>query len=108
MPEITIDDFKRLDLRIGRITAAEEISGADKLYRLTVDIGDEIRTLVAGIREHYSIDDLTGRQIIVVANLKPAKIRGIESKGMLLAADDGKILSVLAPDQDVEIGARVS
>lgn len=105
---ITIDEFKKIDLRIGEVTSCEKIEGADRLLKLTVDLGNETRQLVAGIAAHYSPDELVGKQIVVVANLKPAVIRGIESQGMLLAVNDGQTLGVLTPERRVQNGSRVS
>jgi len=87
MEEITFDEFKRMDLRVGQILKAEKVEGTQKLVKFEVDIGTEKRQMVAGVAEAYSPEALIGKRIIVVANLKPARIRGIESQGMLLAAD---------------------
>ncbi len=106
--EITIDEFKRLDIRIGEITAAERVPGTDKLVKLTVDIGDDVRTLVAGIATHYQAADLVGRRIVVLANLQPRKVRGVESRGMLLAATWGDDVAILSPDGAAPKGARIS
>lgn len=104
---ITIDEFKRVQIRVATIRAAEPIPKSDKLYKLTVDLGDETRTLVAGIAETYSPESLVGRQIVVVVNLQPATIRGVVSEGMLLAADvEGKAV-LLAPDREVPNGSIV-
>ncbi|MFQ6117855.1 MAG: methionine--tRNA ligase subunit beta [Candidatus Bipolaricaulia bacterium] len=105
---ITIDQFKEIDLRVATVTAAEPVPGADKLLRLEIDLGEERRQLVAGIAEQYRPDDLIGRQIVVVANLKPAVIRGVESQGMLLAAVWGEDLSLVTVDREAPNGARVS
>ncbi|MCY4487490.1 MAG: methionine--tRNA ligase subunit beta [Deltaproteobacteria bacterium] len=105
---ITIDDFRNLDLRIGTVTSAEPHPNADRLMVLKVDLGSEERQLVAGIRGHYSAEDLTGRQLVVVANLKPAKLRGIESQGMILAASADDQLVILTPEQPIKPGAKVS
>lgn len=86
--EVTIDEFARIDLRTAKILEAEPVEGANKLLRMKVDIGTETRTIVAGIAKRYAPADLLGRTIIVVANLKPAKLRGVVSQGMLLAASD--------------------
>jgi methionyl-tRNA synthetase len=88
--EITIDDFAKLDLRTAIVTAAEKVEKTDKLLKLSVDLGSEQRTIVSGISQYYSPEDMVGRTVIVIANLKPAKIRGIESHGMLLAASDAE------------------
>lgn len=106
--EITIDEFKRLDIRVGEVTAAERVAGTDKLVKLTVDIGDEVRTLVAGIATRYQAADLIGRRIVVLANLQPRKLRGVESRGMLLAATWGDDVAILGVDGAAPKGARVS
>jgi methionyl-tRNA synthetase len=108
MQEITIDEFKRLDIRVGQITAAERVPGTDKLVKLTVDIGDDVRTLVAGIATHYQAADLVGRRIVVLANLQPRKVRGVESRGMLLAATWGDDVGILSVDGAAPTGARIS
>lgn len=90
LPEISIEDFGRLDLRTAVVTAAEKVEKTEKLLKLTVDLGGEQRTIVSGIAQHYTPENMLGRTVIVIANLKPAKIRGIESHGMLLAASDAE------------------
>jgi methionyl-tRNA synthetase len=104
---ISFKEFQKLKLRIARIEAAERVEGADRLLRLQISLGDEKRQLVAGIAEHYETETLIGRQIVVVANLEPATIRGVESQGMLLAASDDQGLALLAPDGDIADGAEV-
>ena len=103
---ISFTDFQKLDLRIGVIMAAEEIPGSKKLLKLTVDMGEE-RTVVAGIKEHYRKETLPGMQVLVVANLEPAKLMGIESQGMLLAAGDNNGLHLMTPDSETTLGAKV-
>ncbi|GAB4305198.1 MAG: hypothetical protein Kow0097_03240 [Candidatus Bipolaricaulota bacterium] len=103
---ISIDEFQRLDLRVGRILAADEVPGTDKLLALKLDLGDHQAQAVAGIRRHYPPADLVGRLVAVVANLKPATIRGIRSECMILAASDGT-LCLLTPDREVEPGTRI-
>ena len=107
-PIITIDDLMKVQLRIGEVLAAEPVPNASKLLRLTVQLGgDDTRTILAGVAEYYQPEALVGRQVVVVANLAPRKMRGIESQGMLLAADiDGKAV-LLQPDSPVEPGAKV-
>ena len=105
---ITIDDFMKTQFRVGRVLEAEPIEGSDKLLKLQIVIGEERRQIVAGIRATYSPEDLIGRQVVVVVNLKPAKLRGVESQGMLLAANDaegGAIL--LQPDKEAPEGTTV-
>jgi methionyl-tRNA synthetase len=95
-PEIQYDDFAKLDLRIGTITAAEKVAKADKLLKLAVDLGSETRTIVSGIAQHFTPESLVQKQVIVVANLAPRKMRGIESQGMILTAEqpDGSLILV--------------
>jgi methionyl-tRNA synthetase len=107
--KITIDDFMKVELRVGQVKAAEKVKGADKLLRLEVDIGTEVRQLVAGIALAYKPEDLIGRKVVIVANLQPRKLRGLESNGMIVAAsvgEDGK--PVLAGFlEDVPVGAKL-
>jgi methionyl-tRNA synthetase len=106
--EITIDDFLRVELRVGTIRSAEPHPNADRLVVLSVDVGEgQERPLVAGIRASYTPESLVGRQVVVVANLKPVKLRGIESRGMILAASDDSGIHVLAPDAPTTPGSRV-
>lgn len=110
MDNITFEEFKKLDLRVGEIKSAEEIAGADKLYKIKVDIGGEERELVAGIKKFYEISSLVGKKIAVLANLEPRVIRGVTSLGMLLAAsnEDKSSLSLLVLDTDLPPGSRIS
>ena len=106
--EIQYDDFARLDLRIGTITSAVKVEKADKLLKLQVNLGTEERTIVSGIAQHFSPESLVNRQVIVVANLAPRKMRGIESQGMILTAEqpDGKLILV-NPDEAASNGSEV-
>jgi methionyl-tRNA synthetase len=104
---IEMSEFSRLDLRIGKIERAERIKGSKKLLRLEVDIRSETRQLVAGIAEDYKPEDLVGRLVAVVVNLKPAKLMGVESRGMILAVDVGGKPILLQPDKEVPAGSRV-
>lgn len=104
---LSIEDFLRVDLRVARVVEAERIEGADKLLRLRVDLGTETRQIVAGIAKAYAPESLVGKRIVVVANLKPAKLRGVESQGMLLAADLGGRPIVATFEEDVPPGTRV-
>ena len=107
---ITIDDFSKVDLRAGEIKSAERIEGATRLLKLTVDIGAEVRQVLAGIAEHYQPEDLVGMKVVVVANLKPRKMRGLESQGMVVAAsvgEEGKPVLVTL-NQDVPNGSKLS
>ncbi|MDA8227371.1 MAG: methionine--tRNA ligase [Desulfitobacterium hafniense] len=105
--EITIDDFAKLDLRVVKVLKAEKVEKADKLLKLEVELAGEIRTVVSGIAQYYSPEELVGKSVVLVANLKPAKLRGITSQGMILAASHGEILEVLTVDKDISAGARV-
>lgn len=100
-PEITIDDFAKIDLRAGTILSAEKVEKADKLLKLEIDLGFEKRTVVSGIAEHYKPEDIVGKRVTLVANLAPRKMRGIESKGMILMAqnDEGKLIFVAPLDE---------
>ncbi len=113
MPEgiVNFDDWSKVDLRVAQIKKVEEIEGADKLWKLTLDVGEEIgeRVVCAGIKEHYSEDELTGKKIIVFVNLAPRMMRGVESQGMILAAvseDEGEVV-LLSPEKDIEVGSKV-
>lgn len=108
MGQITIEEFKRVELRVAEVFEAKRVPGTDKLLELRIKVGAETRTLVAGIADEYAPEKLIGRKIVVVANLQPRKLRGIESQGMLLAASDGDRAVLLAPDRDVPSGAPVS
>jgi methionyl-tRNA synthetase len=103
---IDFETFQKMDLRIGSIKAAEAIPKSNKLVKLTVDIGEE-RTVVAGIARHYAPEDLNGKQVVVVANLKPVKLMGVESRGMVLAAEDDSGVHVLMPDAVMVPGSKV-
>lgn len=105
---ITIDEFARLDLRVAEVISAKPVEGATRLLLLEVDLGDERRTLVAGIAEHRQPEEIVGKKIVVVANLQPAVIRGITSNGMLLAAQSPEgTLAVVTVDHPVANGSRV-
>jgi methionyl-tRNA synthetase len=106
---ITIDDFAKVELRVGQVQVAEPVKGADRLLRLEVNLGDEVRQIVAGIAGAYEPEKLIGRKVVIVANLQPRKLRGLESNGMIVAASVGeKGKPVLAGFlEDVEVGARL-
>lgn len=105
--EITIDDFQKIDLRVGTVTACEPVPKADKLLKLQVDLGYEQRQVVSGIAQYYKPEELVGKKVIVVANLKPVKLRGELSQGMILAGSHDGILSVASVDSKLENGAKV-
>lgn len=108
-PEIVFDDFAKIDLKVGKIVSAEKVENADKLLKLAVDLGFETRTIVSGIALHFKPEDIVGKQVTVVTNLAPRKMRGIESNGMILMAEDnnGK-LHFINPETDINPGAGVS
>ena len=104
---IDINEFAKLDLRIGKIKNAERVEGSKKLIKLEVDVGDETRQLVAGIAEEYNPESLIGKLVPVLANLKPVKLMGVESQGMILAVDvNGKPI-LLHPDREVPAGSGI-
>ena len=106
--KITIDDFAKVELRVGQVKAAEKVKGADKLLRLEVDLGTEMRQVVAGIAESYAPETLIGRKVVIVANLAPRKLRGLESNGMIVAASPEGGKAVLASFlEDVPVGTRL-
>jgi methionyl-tRNA synthetase len=107
-PTIVYDDFAKLDLRVGTILHAEKVEKADKLLKLTVDLGSEQRTIVSGIAAHFQPGEIIGRQVVVVANLAPRKMRGIESNGMILMAEDGGRLFFVNPEDKIAPGSGVS
>jgi len=104
---IALDDFKKVELRTAKVLDAQEIPGADRIWKLSIDIGTEKKEIVAGVKAFYTREALIGRSIIVVNNLAPSTIRGVESQGMLLAAKDGTTLSILTVDKDVPPGSLV-
>lgn len=107
IPEISIDDFMKVDLRVATVTACEPVPKADKLLKLQVDLGYEQRQVVSGIAKYYSAEELVGQKVIVVANLKPVKLRGELSQGMILAGEKDGILKLASVDQQLQNGAKV-
>jgi methionyl-tRNA synthetase len=107
--KISIDDFMKIDLRVGEVIAAEKVEKSKKLMKMTVKLGEEVRTIVGGIATAYTAEQLVGQKLVFVANLQPAKLMGIESNGMVLAAtlpETGEA-SLLAVDASVPSGAKV-
>jgi len=104
---ISFQDFQKLDIRIGEITSADKVEGTDKLIKMDIDFGSEQRQVVAGIAEAYSPEDLVGKKIPVLLNLEPRKIRGIDSQGMILAADEAGNPVLLHPDREVSPGSII-
>ncbi len=107
-PAITYQDFEKLDLRTAKIVKAEDIEGADKLYKLTLEVSGSQRVICAGIKQKYSKEELEGKTIIIIANLEPRKLKGVISEGMLLAASNNDELSLLTTDKEIESGSKIS
>ena len=105
---IPFAEFQKLDLRVAKILAVENHPNADKLYVMKIDLGGTERQIVAGLKGYYAPEQLLGTNIVVVTNLEPRAVRGVESQGMLLAAQDGPKVMVLRPDGDAAPGSRVS
>src|SRR3989338_6171683 len=107
---VSFSDWEKIDLRVAEILEVEEIKGADKLYKLKIDLGTETRTLVAGLKQNYTKDELIGKRIIIFANLEPRTIKGIKSQGMILAVsnEDHSEIKLLQPDGSIELGNKVS
>jgi methionyl-tRNA synthetase len=107
--EVTYDDFAKLDLRVATVTACEKVEKADKLLKLTLAVGEEVRTVVSGIALHFQPEEVVGKQVLLLANLAPRKMRGIESQGMILMAEDadGKLV-FMSPSSIVAPGSSVS
>lgn len=104
---VNFNDFQKVDLRVGKIIKTEKVEGTEKLLKLEVDLGEEKRQLVAGIRQFYQPEDLIGREIVVVVNLEPRVMFGLESQGMLLAADIEGRPVLLRPDEEVPPGTKI-
>jgi len=104
---IKFDDFQKIDLRVGKVLDAKKVEGSEKLLKLIVDLGNEKRQLVAGIAKYYRPEDLIGKEIVVVANLEPKNLMGIESQGMLLAADVKGEPVILIPEKEVPPGTKI-
>jgi methionyl-tRNA synthetase len=109
MEIVKFEEFKKMDLRVAKILEVEDVPGADRIYLLTVDIGDEKRKIVAGIKPWYKKEELIGKNIVMIVNLEPKTIRGIESKGMLLATLFDNKLSILTTDkEEVPAGSKIT
>ena len=106
-PLLTIDDFRKIELKVARITAVADHPNADKLYVLTVDAGDAVKQIVAGIKRGYTKEELVGKSVVLVNNLAPVVLRGVESQGMLLAASDQDSMAVLSLDKPMKPGAAI-
>lgn len=105
---VTWEEFKKLELKVAKIKEVKDHPNADKLYVITIDLGDKLKQIVAGIKAAYTKEELVDRQIVVVNNLEPVVLRGVESQAMLLAAQDDTMLSLLIPDRAIKTGALIS
>ena len=103
----TIEDFRKLELKVAKIKEVQDHPNADKLYIIIVDLGDKTKQVVAGIKGSYQKEDLVGRQVVVVDNLEPAVLRGVESQGMILAASDETGITIISPKREVKLGSIV-
>jgi len=104
---VTIEEFKKLELKVGEIKEVNDHPNADRLYVVVVDMGDKTKQLVAGIKGSYQKEELVGRQVVVVDNLEPAVLRGVESQGMLLAASDEVGMAIISPEKKIKLGSVV-
>ena len=106
--KITIEDFLKVDLRIGKIVLVEDVEDSRKLLKLNVNIGDEVRTVFAGIKKSYSPDDLLGKLVVIIVNLKPREMKFGVSDGMVLATQDNNQIIILQPEKEVPSGSKIS
>ena len=105
--KIKFDDWSKLDIRVGKILEVEDIEGADKLYKLEIDIGDEKRIVCAGIKKYYKKEELQNKLCVVFVNLEPKTMKGIKSDGMLLAVDEDGKPTLIIPEKDIEVGSKI-
>jgi methionyl-tRNA synthetase len=105
--EITMDEFKKIVLKTAKVLSCENLEGSDRLLKLTVKCGTETRTIVSGIRASYSAEEMGGKTVVIAANLKPAKLKGVKSEGMILAAGDNPNVSLICPDREIPDGETV-
>ena len=106
--EISIDDFAKIELKVGEVIACEKVQKSEKLLHETVRVGEEVRSVVSGIAKYYTPEEMVGKKVVLVTNLKPVKLCGVLSEGMILCAEDGEgNLSLLSPEKAVESGAKI-
>lgn len=103
----TLEDFKKLELKIGEIKEVKDHPNADRLYVIVIDLGDKTKQVVAGIKSSYTKEALIGRQVVIADNLEPAVLRGVESQGMLLAASDETGIAIISPERKIKLGSIV-
>ncbi|WP_337860811.1 methionine--tRNA ligase subunit beta [Ferroplasma sp.] len=106
MDEISIDEFHKVDLRVGKVIECEKVEKSRNLLKIIVDLGDQKKQIISSISNYYSPDEMLGKELIVINNLAPAKFMGLESQGMLLAVEDEKGVSLLKPDRDIAPGTK--
>lgn len=104
---VTVEEFKKLELKVARIKEVQDHPNADKLYVITIDLGDKTKQIVAGIKVSYKKEELIGKQVVVADNLEPAVLRGVESQAMLLAASDETGITIISPEKKVKLGSIV-
>ncbi len=107
LPQISIDDFFKVELRVGKVLECEKVENADKLLKSRIQIGDEIRTIVSGIAKFYTPEEMVGKRVVVVTNLQPRKMRGIVSEGMILCASNDDELKIVSPEGEIASGSEV-
>lgn len=105
--DIFFDEFKKVELRVAKVISAEKVEGSEKLLKLQVDLGNEQRQIIAGIGKSYEPENLIGKEIVIVANLEPRKLMGLESQGMVLCASDDSGLVLLCPEKEISAGANI-
>jgi len=104
---VTFAEFKKLEIKVAKIKEVKEHPNADKLYVIIIDLGDKLKQIVAGIKSAYTKEDLVGKQVVVVDNLEPAVLRGVESQAMLLAAQDDQGVCIIIPEREMKLGSVV-
>ncbi|WMT52028.1 MAG: methionine--tRNA ligase subunit beta [Ferroplasma sp.] len=107
MEEISIDEFHKLDIRVGRVVECEKVEKSRNLLKIIVDLGEEKKQIISSISNYYTPEEMMGKQLIILNNLEPAKFMGLESQGMLLAVEDDNGVSLLKPDREMAPGTRV-
>jgi len=105
---VSIEDFRKLEFRVAEILEVKDHPNADRLYVLEILVGNDKKQIVAGVKKNYTAEELKGKKVVIINNLEPAVIRGVESQGMLLAAQDENLLSVVVPERNVASGASIS
>ncbi|MFA5013213.1 MAG: methionine--tRNA ligase subunit beta [Candidatus Paceibacterota bacterium] len=105
---ISFEDFEKIDFRLAKIISAERVEGSDKLLKIEADLGEEVRQIIAGIGKFYNPEELVGKNVVIIANLEPRSLMGLESQGMILAAKDESGLSVLITEKEIKTGTKIT